>query len=98
MSTLQDNNLQINEIEDKLINIFKEVLNLKDIKIDEEFFELGGNSLLLMKLITKIRNEFNIELAIEVFFKVSNISQLAIEIQVINFLINNNNNNNKEVF
>lgn len=42
-----------NEIEEKLTEIFKEVLKVDRVSIDSNFFELGGDSLDIIEIITK---------------------------------------------
>jgi surfactin family lipopeptide synthetase A len=57
-----------NEIQEKLVAIWQEVLGLEKIGITDNFFELGGHSLNAMVAIKKITVEFNIEVSISDFF------------------------------
>ncbi|MEM8828553.1 MAG: beta-ketoacyl synthase N-terminal-like domain-containing protein, partial [Cyanobacteria bacterium P01_G01_bin.19] len=41
-------------IEQRLVKIWREVLNLKQVGVKDNFFELGGNSLLLMEVASKL--------------------------------------------
>ncbi len=54
-----------NDIDKKLIDIFKEMLNVKSISIDDSFFELGGDSLTAINLCTKIYSTFNVQLFVK---------------------------------
>lgn len=47
-----------NEVEKAIINIWEEILNLKNISINENFFEIGGNSLKIIELYKKIIQAF----------------------------------------
>lgn len=48
-------------MEDKIIEILKNVLNLDEISIDDNFFEIGGDSISAMRLqIEALRNNINI--------------------------------------
>ncbi|MFH6948149.1 amino acid adenylation domain-containing protein, partial [Flavobacterium sp. FlaQc-51] len=69
-----------NEIEERLIEIWKKHLKQEKIGIKHNFFEIGGNSLNAIGLITKIKSEFNIELDIINLFRDVNIEELAEEI------------------
>ncbi|MBA3817163.1 MAG: hypothetical protein H0X29_11740, partial [Parachlamydiaceae bacterium] len=48
-----------NVIEEQLTNIFKEVIGLEEISIEDNFFDLGGDSLLGIQLINEIHKGFN---------------------------------------
>lgn len=69
---------QANLIKQKLINMFCSILKLNplDIDLDDSFFILGGNSLLVLKLQCMIKNEFNLELLLEDLYEQSTINQL----------------------
>jgi amino acid adenylation domain-containing protein/non-ribosomal peptide synthase protein (TIGR01720 family) len=58
-----------NEIETKLVQIWQEVLDLKKIGVHENFFDLGGNSLLSIKIIGKVRDVFEKDVPIETIFQ-----------------------------
>jgi acyl carrier protein len=50
------------QIESKLLAIWKELLNIKDIGVDENFFDLGGDSLLALRAVTRVREAFAVDL------------------------------------
>jgi acyl carrier protein len=58
-----------NETEQKLAAIWTKVLGVEKIGVYDNFFELGGHSLLATQVISKIRNEFNIELPLKTLFE-----------------------------
>ncbi|MCP4176266.1 MAG: hypothetical protein GY756_00700, partial [bacterium] len=62
-----------NEIEESLVEIWKEVLGLDRIGVLDNFFEIGGNSLTATKLLLRINRIFNINLSLEEIFINSNI-------------------------
>ncbi|MDQ1352070.1 MAG: hypothetical protein QG657_2376, partial [Acidobacteriota bacterium] len=47
-----------NEIEQKVAQIWKQVLKLEQIDINENFFDLGGDSIDIIRINTKIKKEF----------------------------------------
>jgi amino acid adenylation domain-containing protein/non-ribosomal peptide synthase protein (TIGR01720 family) len=69
--------LPTNEIEQKLIDLWGEILQQKSLSIDDNFFEVGGNSLLANMLIGRIAKTFNAELSLREVFKFSNVIEMA---------------------
>lgn len=53
-----------NDTDIKLIEIFKKLLNVDSISIDDTFFNLGGDSLSAISLCSYIENEFNTQLLV----------------------------------
>ena len=45
----------ISELEQKLIAIWEEVLNFKPISVEDNFFEIGGDSILSIQILAKAR-------------------------------------------
>ncbi len=72
---LSQQELPKNAIEQKLLEIWQEVLNLKKVGVKDNFFELGGNSLLLMQVLSKLTPEHNISAV--TLFQYPTISALA---------------------
>ncbi len=70
-------NQAISETEEKLLTIWKDVLGNNDIGINDKFFDVGGNSLKSIPLITKINEEFNSDIVIVDLFKYSTIKELS---------------------
>src|SRR6185437_14118134 len=66
-----------NETEEKLKQIWQDVLELDDISITDDFFELGGHSLLAVRLISMIRKQFGMELPISEVFDYPTVEKLA---------------------
>ena len=65
-----------NELEEKLCNIFAETLHLDQVGITDSFFELGGTSLLVMKVVVKAM-AMNIDLTYANVFKYQKPQELA---------------------
>jgi acyl carrier protein len=66
-----------NEIEKKLVEIWKELLNAKKIGINDNFFELGGHSLLAMNMALSIQTCLGIEIPLGEIFDHPRISEIA---------------------
>ena len=61
----------------KLLEFYKELFPNKSISIEDNFFDIGGHSLLAIKLISKINREFKSQLAIPNMFNHSSVKDLA---------------------
>jgi len=65
------------ETEKKLHDIWSGVLNLKQIGVEENFFEIGGHSMIAVTLMIKIEKELGIRLPLATLFDYSNIRDMA---------------------
>lgn len=70
-----------NDIEKSLQNIWCSVLKTEHIGIYDDFFELGGNSLSAMNIISLIQDQFSITLSLRKLFDFPTIYTLANEIE-----------------
>ena len=66
-----------NEVEEKLVQIWKEVFEVDKIGINDNFFDLGGHSLKAMTLMAKIHKEFNADISLKELFSASTINEQA---------------------
>lgn len=66
-----------NEIEEKLVNIWKEVLGQEKIGINDNFFELGGHSLKAMHLLSRINDELGIKITVQEIFNFPTVENLS---------------------
>lgn len=71
----------INEVETILGRIWSEVLCLNRVGRFDNFFGLGGDSLLATMVVSRIRESFQIELPLESVFRKSTLSDLATAIE-----------------
>lgn len=70
-------NAILSEVERKLCDIWKEVLNISSIQIDKSFFDLGGTSMKVLVLQQKMEQQFQVEIPITLLFSQPNIKSLA---------------------
>jgi amino acid adenylation domain-containing protein len=66
-----------NEIERAIAAIWKEVLKVENVDIDDNFFDLGGHSLLIMQIHRRLREQFKRDLSLVDLFRHPTISSLA---------------------
>ncbi|MFZ5988791.1 MAG: amino acid adenylation domain-containing protein [Bacillota bacterium] len=66
-----------NDIEKELLNIWREVLGIEEIGVEDSFFESGGHSLKAAVLQSKISKEFNVDISITDLFENPTISRLS---------------------
>ena len=63
--------------EEVVAGIWKEILKLDEVSIHDNFFELGGHSLMATRVISRIRDSFNVELSLRSFFEEPTIAELV---------------------
>lgn len=64
-------------LQEKLCAIFGSVLEVDRVGIDDSFFDLGGQSLAAMRLLSRIRSEAGVDLLINVLFDIPTVAGLA---------------------
>jgi amino acid adenylation domain-containing protein len=65
------------ELEEKLLTIFREVLNTNEFGVTDSFFDYGGYSLLTVNLFTRINRVFGLSLPISLLFDAPTVRALA---------------------
>ncbi|HYU36097.1 MAG TPA: amino acid adenylation domain-containing protein [Thermoanaerobaculia bacterium] len=65
------------EVELRLARIWEDLLDVRPIGVHDNFFALGGHSLLSTRVATRIRGAFGVELPLRTLFKAPTISELA---------------------
>lgn len=73
--------LPANEVEQKLLVMWREVLERDDISTDDHFFEIGGHSLKAMSLLSKVSKEFDVQVPIHLLFETPTIEAISRYIQ-----------------
>ncbi len=68
-------------IEKRLAAILCSLFNVNEVGVNDNFFLLGGHSLLGAQLIVKIRHAFGIDLALRTLFDAPTIATLSTEIE-----------------
>lgn len=66
-----------NETQEKLIDIWREILNVKRIGIRDNFFSLGGDSLKVTQLVSRIKDTFGVSLDQSQLFEYPDIENMS---------------------
>jgi len=66
-----------NEIEEKLADIWQNILAIELIGIYDNFFEVGGDSLIGIQVIATLNKEFNSKISVAKLYECPNISSMA---------------------
>jgi amino acid adenylation domain-containing protein/non-ribosomal peptide synthase protein (TIGR01720 family) len=64
-------------LETQLAQIWQDVLQVEQVGRDDNFFELGGHSLLVLQVISRVRQQLNIELSVSSLFCATNLAEFA---------------------
>jgi amino acid adenylation domain-containing protein len=67
----------IGSVEARILKIFRDVLNREDLSLDDDFFEAGGDSLLVITLMFRLESEFGPELPRRVISEVFTARRMA---------------------
>jgi aryl carrier-like protein len=69
--------MRLKDIESRLTAIWRDVLKQKEIGRDDNFFDLGGHSMLAMRMVARIRRDFERDLTVMAIFEAPTIAELA---------------------
>ncbi|MBF0453054.1 MAG: amino acid adenylation domain-containing protein, partial [Candidatus Magnetomorum sp.] len=69
------------EMERQMSQVWEKVLSATRIGLDDNFFQIGGNSLLVVRLIKEINEQFNLSLPVTALFQYPTLSKLMSFIQ-----------------
>ena len=70
-----------NDTEQSIADIWSELLELEQVGIHDDFFALGGDSLITTQLRTRLRDKTQIDLPLRTFFEKNTIANLANHIE-----------------
>ena len=71
-----------NDIEKEIIAVWQSILGISGIGVDDNFVELGGNSLLAVQIVSKVSAKFEVDIRVDLFYQdqtVRGLSGLIIE-------------------
>ncbi|MED7789603.1 amino acid adenylation domain-containing protein [Francisella sp. 19X1-34] len=74
------------ELEERLCNIFAEVLGLERVGVIDDFFRIGGNSILAIKLSHKLSKELGKRISVADIFRTRNIKKFIFESEALGII------------
>ena len=69
------------DIERTLVSIWEDLLGVQNVGVEDSFFDLGGHSLIAVRLFAKVRKTYNVDFPISVLFEAPTIRACAALIQ-----------------
>ncbi|MBN1185861.1 MAG: amino acid adenylation domain-containing protein [Bacteroidales bacterium] len=75
--TTKNNSTESKNILEVLLDLWKEQTQINDISIGDNFFEIGGNSLIALQLINRIKDVFDITITLKDFLENDTIEKLS---------------------
>jgi amino acid adenylation domain-containing protein len=73
------------ELEEELVKIWQEVLSLNRVGVEDNFFDLGGHSLVATQMVSRVRARCKVELSLQSIFQHPTIASLAIHVMQSQF-------------
>ncbi len=65
------------DVERELVAFWSELLGVDRIGVEDDFFELGGYSLIAVRLFARVRKRFELEFPLSILFEAPTVAQLA---------------------
>jgi acyl carrier protein len=69
-----------NDLEQELLDLFTEMLGGHQLGIHDNFFDLGGNSLVATQLISRLREELDVEIPLRTLFEAPTVAELSVAV------------------
>jgi len=90
IASVQPQNLQdgeageLQEFESEIAGLFREILKVPSASRNDDFFEIGGHSLLAVQLGRKIREQFGFRVSLPTIFRLRTVSEIAKALREMN--------------
>ncbi|WDV45045.1 amino acid adenylation domain-containing protein [Clostridiaceae bacterium M8S5] len=83
-SLQNDYSIACTEVEKKILEIWEDILKINEIGVEDNFFDLGGNSLLLINMLNIVQREYSSKIKVTDIFANPTIMELSRYISSIN--------------
>ena len=68
----------MSDAEARIAVVWRDVLGIADVPVDEDFFTLGGSSVLATQVILRLEKELGVEISLRTFFEARTVEKLAL--------------------
>jgi phthiocerol/phenolphthiocerol synthesis type-I polyketide synthase E len=65
-------------LEERLAGMWRQVLEVESVGVEDDFFELGGDSVVATQLLTRVNEAFSIKLPLRDFFESPTVAGMAL--------------------
>jgi acyl transferase domain-containing protein len=65
------------ELEQFILNLWEKTLGFRKLGIEDDWFELGGDSLTIIQVISRLKEVYPVEISVNIFFESPTIARLA---------------------
>jgi acyl carrier protein len=72
-----------NEMEKTIAAIWQELLGVENVGIDDDYFELGGDSLMAAQFISRLREAFEVEIPLQTLFEAPTVKSMVDKIEML---------------
>jgi len=69
------------DLQRSVVRVWEEILGVEGIGIDDDFFDLGGHSLLLTQVLSRVRKQVDADISLRALFEKRTVSGIAEEIE-----------------
>jgi len=70
--------------EQRIAKIWQELFEVEQVSVNDEFFALGGNSLLALSLLSRIGQQFQLSLSLQTLLTHNTVESLAKQLEILN--------------
>ncbi|ARU60228.1 hypothetical protein CBW65_03505 [Tumebacillus avium] len=72
-----------NDVEAKIAGIWAEVLHTEQVSVADNFFDLGGHSLMVTQVVSRVNKEFGIKIPLRTLFEAPTVIELAERVEAL---------------
>jgi amino acid adenylation domain-containing protein len=69
-------------VEEMIAGIWAELLKVEEVSVEDNFFQVGGHSLMAIQMLTRARNAFLVDLPLQTLFEFPTVAGLAEQIEI----------------
>lgn len=86
-----------NVFDERILNIWKNVLGRSDVSIRDNFFALGGHSLKATSVISKIQEDYGIKIDMRSFYMYPTVEELSNYVETVKWMDSNETNEGTDI-